>query len=91
MQLNAFAVRRSDASCILISCDQKYVERIKEVAVQYALSAENIGVTVPDILEIRVDGEVAANVRVPELKRVWTRALEEALHTETEEQIAIRN
>jgi phosphoribosylformylglycinamidine synthase len=86
-----FVLFGEDASCILISCDQKHVERIKEVAAQYALSAENIGVTVPDILEISVDGEVAANVRVSELKRVWTRALEEALHTETEEQIAIRN
>jgi len=80
-----------DASRILISCDQNYVERIKEVAVQYALSAENIGITVPDNLQISVDGKVAAAAPVSELKKVWATALEEALHTETEEQIAIDN
>jgi uncharacterized Zn finger protein len=80
-----------DASRILISCDQKSVERIKEVAVQYALSAENIGITVPDNLQISVDGKLAASAPVSELKTVWAKALEEALHTAAEEQIAISN
>jgi phosphoribosylformylglycinamidine synthase II len=82
-----FVLFGEDASRILISCDQKYLERIKEVAVQYALSAESIGVTVPDNLEISVDGKLAAAVAVSELKGVWAKALEEALHTETEEQL----
>jgi phosphoribosylformylglycinamidine synthase len=81
-----FVLFGEDASRILISCDQKNVERIKEVAVKYALSAEDIGSTVPDNLEITVDGKLAAAAPVSELKKVWTNALEEALHTEAEEQ-----
>jgi phosphoribosylformylglycinamidine synthase len=84
-----FVLFGEDASRILISCDQRYLERIKQVAAQYGLSAENIGVTVPDNLEISVDGKPAASAPVSELKTVWARALEEALHIETEEQIAI--
>jgi len=80
-----FLLFGEDASRILISCDQKYLERIKQVAVQYALATEKIGRTVPDNLEISVDGRVAASAPVSELKMVWANALEEALHTETEE------
>jgi phosphoribosylformylglycinamidine (FGAM) synthase-like enzyme len=86
-----FVLFGEDASRILISCNQKYVERIKQVAVQYALSAENIGSTVPDNLEISVDGKPAASAPVSELKTVWAKALEDALHTETEDQLAISN
>jgi phosphoribosylformylglycinamidine synthase len=86
-----FVLFGEDASRILISCNQNCVERIKEVAVQYALSAENIGSTVPDNLEISVDGKLAANAPVSELKTEWAKALEEALHTESEDQIAIDN
>ena len=80
-----FVLFGEDASRILISCDPASVARIKEVAIKYALSAEQIGSTVPDNLEIQVDGRLAAAVAVSELKRVWANALEEALHTETED------
>jgi len=80
-----FVLFGEDASRILISCDPASVARIKEVAIRYALSAEQIGSTVPDNLEIQVDGRLAAAVAVSELKRVWANALEEALHTETED------
>jgi phosphoribosylformylglycinamidine synthase len=89
--VSEFVLFGEDASRILISCDQKYVERIKQLAVQYALSAENIGITVPDNLQISVEGKLAASAPVSELKTVWAKALEEALHTEAEEQIAISN
>jgi phosphoribosylformylglycinamidine synthase len=84
-----FVLFGEDASRILISCDQRYLERIKQVVAQYGLSARRIGVTVPDNLEISVDGKPAASAPVSELKTVWAKALEEALHIETEEQIAI--
>ena len=42
-----FVLFGEDASRILISCDPQNVERIKEVAVKYGLSAETIGHTVP--------------------------------------------
>jgi phosphoribosylformylglycinamidine synthase len=86
-----FVLFGEDASRILVSCDQKYLERIKEVAVQFGLSAENIGNTVPENLTISVDGKPAASASVLELKKTWETALEEALHTETEERVAIDN
>ena len=86
-----FVLFGEDASRILVSCDQKYVERIKQVAVQFGLSAENIGNTVPENFEISLDGRLAVNTPVLELKKAWANALEEALHTETEERIAIDN
>ncbi len=61
--------------------------RIKEVAVKYALSAENIGHTVPGSLEIRVDGNVAVFADVSDLNGIWSGALERALHAETEERL----
>jgi phosphoribosylformylglycinamidine synthase II len=80
-----FVLFGEDASRILISCDPAHVERIQQLAVKYALSAEQIGSTVPDNLEIRVDGKMAAAAAVSELKQAWAEALENALHTELEE------
>jgi hypothetical protein len=61
------------------------VRRIQQIAVQYGLLAEQVGSTVPDQLEIRVDGVTAVTGRVSELKDAWAYALERALHVETEE------
>jgi phosphoribosylformylglycinamidine synthase subunit PurL len=80
-----FVLFGEDASRILISCDPQSVARIKEIVAKYALSADQIGSTVPDNLEIRVDGMLAAAAPVSELKQAWADSLEEALHTETEE------
>jgi len=80
-----FVLFGEDASRIVVSCDPNSVERIKEMAVKYALSAEHIGHTAPGKLEVRVDGQLAAAESVSELNQVWSGALEKALHTETEE------
>jgi phosphoribosylformylglycinamidine synthase len=80
-----FVLFGEDASRIIISCDPKSVERIQQLAVQFGLSAENIGSTVPENLEIRVDGKVSAAAAVSDLKQEWANALEAALHTEIEE------
>ena len=82
-----FVLFGEDASRILISCDRKNLEGIKVVAVKYGLSAEHIGHTAPDNLEIRVDGTVAVSASVSELERSWSGALERALHSETEERL----
>ena len=74
------------AACC-ISCDPQNVARIQQVAVKYGLSAEQIGSTVPDQLEIRVDGKAAATASVSELREAWDGALERALHVETEERL----
>ena len=83
-----FVLFGEDASRIVISCDPGSVARIKEIAVKYALSTEQIGSTVPDKLEICVDGKRAAAAPVSELKQPWATALEEALHTESQEPLA---
>ena len=82
-----FVLFGEDASRIVISCDPRNVLRIKEVAVKYGVSAEPIGETVQDKLEIRVTGEVAVSAAVSELREAWGRALELALHTDTEERL----
>jgi phosphoribosylformylglycinamidine synthase len=82
-----FVLFGEDASRILVSCDPNSVERIKEVAVKYALSAENIGSTVSGSLEIRVDGKLAVQASVSDLNGLWSVALERALHADTEERL----
>jgi phosphoribosylformylglycinamidine synthase len=82
-----FVLFGEDASRILISCDPRNVGRIQQIAVQFGLSAESIGETVPDRLEICVAAVVAAAANVSELRDVWAGALERALHTETEERL----
>ncbi len=82
-----FVLFGEDASRILISCDPENAGRIKEVAVKYALSAEIIGNTAPDNLEIRVDGKVTAAASLSELHEAWSSALERALHADTEERL----
>jgi phosphoribosylformylglycinamidine synthase subunit PurL len=86
-----FVLFGEDASRIVISCDQNNVERIKQVAVQFGLSVEIVGNTVPEKLEIRIDGEASVSAPVSQLKQEWAGALEAALHTETEENVAISN
>ena len=82
-----FVLFGEDASRVLISCDPENVARIKEVAVKYALSAENIGHTVPGNLDIRVDGKLAVSAGLSDLNDVWSGALERALHADTEERL----
>ena len=85
--LREFVLFGEDASRVLISCDLQNMPRIQHIAVQYGLSAEQIGSTVPGQLEIRVDGVHAAAASVSELKDSWAHALERALHLETEERL----
>ena len=82
-----FVLFGEDASRVLISCVPQNVERIQQIAVQYGLSAEQIGSTVPGQVEIRVDGAAAATASVCELQDAWGGALERALHIETEERL----
>ncbi len=82
-----FVLFGEDASRILISCDPVNVGRIQQIAVQFGLSAEQIGNTISNQVEINVDGAIAAVASVSELKDAWANALERALHVETEERL----
>ncbi|MGH9571635.1 MAG: AIR synthase related protein, partial [Candidatus Angelobacter sp.] len=76
-----------EASRVLISCDPEKTENIKRIAVNWGLRAERFGRTIPQKLEIRIDGEVRISASVSELKQVWEDALPRALHPETPEHL----
>jgi len=73
------------ASRVLISCDPKKAENIKEIAVRWSIRADRIGRTVPEKLVIRMDGKQAVSAKVSDLRQVWDSALSKALHDESPE------
>jgi hypothetical protein len=68
----------------VISCDQNNLSRIKQVALRYSLGTEEIGETVSEQLEIKLDGRVVVSAGVSELREAYEGALEGALRTEPE-------
>jgi phosphoribosylformylglycinamidine synthase len=75
------------ASRVVISCDQKKAEIIKQLTLKWGVRAVQIGHTVPEKLEIRIDGKLAVSAKVSELKQDWDTALTKALHTESAEHL----
>jgi phosphoribosylformylglycinamidine synthase subunit PurL len=75
------------ATRVVISCDRKDTKRIQQSAVQYGLSAEVLGQTISESLEISIDGKVAVAAAVSDLKQVWESALPRMLHVETREHL----
>ena len=75
------------ASRIVISCDPKKAATIEQMAVESGVSAVRLGRTTTNKLTIRVDGQVAIDASVSELKEVWATALQRALHVETREHL----
>jgi len=71
-----------DASRVVLSCDQTKVSGIQQIAVKYGLSADVIGETVPEQLEIKLDGRVVVSAEVSELREAYENALERALKTD---------
>jgi phosphoribosylformylglycinamidine synthase len=79
-----FALFGEDAGRVLLSCDPNQLSRIKEVAVKYGLSLDTLGETVPQQLEIKLDGKRVVSAMVSELKDEFENALERALKTDVE-------
>jgi len=79
-----FALFGEDASRIVISCDLGNVARIKQVAGKYGVAAEVIGQTIPDRLEVFLDGKIVISADVSELNAAYEGALESALRTDPE-------
>jgi phosphoribosylformylglycinamidine (FGAM) synthase-like enzyme len=79
-----FSLFGEDASRILISCDQNKVSRIQEVAGKYSVAADLIGETIPDRLEISLDGKVVVSAPISELREAYENALESKLRTDPE-------
>ena len=86
-----FALFGEDASRILISCDPEQVARIQQVAGKHDIAAEVIGETIPDRLEISLDGKLVISAPVAELNAAYEGALESALRTDPEMVAAQQN
>jgi len=79
-----FALFGEDSSRIVISCDPAHLARIKQVSGKHSIAADVIGETIPDRLEISLDGKVAVSAAIAELSQPYESALESALRTDPE-------
>jgi phosphoribosylformylglycinamidine synthase II len=73
-----------DASRIVVSCDPGSVLRIKQTAEQHGIAADVLGETIPERLEIGLDGVAVVSVAVSDLNQKYETALESALRTDPE-------
>jgi phosphoribosylformylglycinamidine synthase subunit PurL len=79
-----FVLFGEDASRIVLSCDPENVARIQEVAGKYGIAADVIGETIPEWLEISVDGRTAVSGAISELNQAYESALESTLRSDPE-------
>ncbi|HZQ17129.1 MAG TPA: phosphoribosylformylglycinamidine synthase subunit PurL [Terriglobales bacterium] len=77
-----FVLFGEDASRIIISCDAANGARIKEVAEKHGIFADRLGETVPETIEIKLEGRTVISARVSELSNKYEGALEQALRSE---------
>jgi len=73
-----------DASRILVSCDHSHVARIKQVAGSLGVAADVIGQTIPELLEIAVDGKTVIQASIADLEKAYEGVLEAALKSDPE-------
>jgi phosphoribosylformylglycinamidine synthase len=79
-----FALFGEDASRIVLSCDPDKVARIQRLAGEHGVSADVLGETISEQLEISLDGRVVVSAAVSELSEAYEKALEAALRAEPE-------
>ena len=79
-----FVLFGEDASRIVISCDRRNLARIQGVAAKFRLSAQEIGETASEQVEIRLDAGVVVSATVSELRNSYEGALEAALRADPE-------
>jgi phosphoribosylformylglycinamidine synthase subunit PurL len=79
-----YALFGEDAGRILISCDPEKLARIKHIADDHSVSADVIGETIPEMLEISVDGKMAVSATISELTAAYEGALEAALRADSD-------
>jgi phosphoribosylformylglycinamidine synthase II len=83
-----FVLFGEDASRVMISCDRSSLQRIQQVSGKYGISAEQIGETLSDQVEIKLDGQVVVAVAVKELRDSFEGALEAALQADPDAVVA---
>jgi phosphoribosylformylglycinamidine synthase subunit PurL len=79
-----FTLFGEDASRILLSCDPENVARIQQMAEKYGIAVEVLGETIPERLEISLDGKVLVSAAVSDLSDAYESALESSLRTDPE-------
>jgi phosphoribosylformylglycinamidine synthase len=79
-----FVLFGEDASRIVVSCDPGKLSRIQQVAEKNGVSADVIGETIPERLEIALGDHVVVSVAVSELNQTYESALESTLRTDPE-------
>jgi phosphoribosylformylglycinamidine synthase len=77
-----FVLFGEDAGRIVISCDPSNVAIIKQVAKNHGIFADILGETLPETIEIKLDGRPVISARVSELNEEYEGALEQALRSE---------
>jgi phosphoribosylformylglycinamidine synthase subunit PurL len=77
-----FVLFGEDAGRIVISCDAANLARIKQVAQKHGIFADQLGETVPETIEIKLDGRDIISAPVSELNGEYEGALERALRSE---------
>jgi phosphoribosylformylglycinamidine synthase len=77
-----FALFGEDASRVVISCDPVQLSGIKQIAAKHGLLFDVLGETVPEQLEMNLDGRLVVSASVSELRDAYESALERALRTE---------
>jgi phosphoribosylformylglycinamidine synthase len=79
-----FALFGEDASRVLVSCTSESLAGIKQIAGRHGIAADVIGETIPEKLEISLDGQRVVSATVLELSAAYESALETALRTDSE-------
>ena len=77
-----FGLFAEPASTVLITTTQTNLSKIEELASEHNYLAARIGTTGGKRLEIAVDGEPFVSASLEELRSLWSKALESALHDE---------
>jgi phosphoribosylformylglycinamidine synthase subunit PurL len=73
-----------DASRIVLSCDRDNVARIQQIAKEHGISADVIGETIPERLEISIDEKVIVAAAISDLDHAYESALESNLRSDPE-------
>jgi len=77
-----FRLFGEDASRVVVSCDPSHTERIQQVAEEFGISADLLGKTGSERVEISIGGQPRISAGVEELRGAYEGALEKTLRTE---------
>jgi phosphoribosylformylglycinamidine synthase subunit PurL len=79
-----FVLFGEDASRIVLSCDPGDMMRIEQIAEKYGIESDTLGETIPERLEISLDGQGVVSAAVSELSAAYENALESTLRADPE-------